>query len=106
MAAVGVKALTQYDELSYVVFPWLVPAVRMELVSLLPDGGGRITDTRFIAGAACLVRPNLKLTLTGLVEHANGAPDGGWGAAGGFAAPTSGAVTEFEAIQVGLVFAL
>ena len=36
---IGVKALAQYDELSYVVFPWLVPAVRMEYVSLLPDGG-------------------------------------------------------------------
>jgi hypothetical protein len=105
---IGVKALTQYDELSYVVFPWLVPAVRMELVSLLPDGGTRVSDMRFIAGAACLVRPNLKLTLTGLVEHATGVPTvlGDWSAAGGFAAPASGSLTEFESIQVGLVFAL
>jgi hypothetical protein len=106
MDGVAVKALTQYDELSYIVFPWLVPAVRMELVSLLPDGGARITDLRLIAGAACLVRPNLKLTLTGVLEHADGAPDGGWGAAGGSAAPTSGSVTEFEALQLGLVYAL
>jgi len=103
----GVKALTQYDELSYVVFPWLVPAVRLEYTSLLPDGGSRINDLRFIGGAACLVRPNLKLTLTGLVEHSNGAPTVGWASgSGGFAMPTTGAVTEFESIQLGVVFAL
>ena len=106
-AGVGVKALSQYDELSYIVFPWLVPAVRMEYVSLLPDGGTRVSDIRFIVGAACLVRPNLKLTLAGLIEHANGAPDAGWAAddGGRVAAPTAGSVTEFEAIQVGLTYA-
>ncbi len=103
----GVKALTQYDELSYVVFPWFIPAVRMEYVSLLPDAGTRINDLRFVVGAACLVRPNLKVTLTGLIEHANSAPDAGWGAGSeGLALPTTGAVTEFEAIQIGLAYAL
>jgi hypothetical protein len=105
-AGVGVKALVQYDELSYVVYPWLVPALRMEYVSLLPDGGTRVNDLRFIVGGAFLVRPNLKLTLAGLIEHANAVPDAGsWDAAGGLAVPTAGAVTELEAIQVGLVFA-
>ena len=107
----GVKALTQYDELSYVVFPWLVPAVRMEFISLLPDGGTRLNDVLFIAGAACLIRPNLKVTLTGLIEHADTAPtpgpDGGWSlGSDGLANPAAGAVTEFEAIQVGLAYAL
>jgi hypothetical protein len=107
-AGVGVKAVTQYDELSYVAFPWLVPAVRMEYVSLLPDGGMRVNDVLFIGGAACLVRPNLKVTLTGLIEHSNGAPTAlGWSTGSdGFAAPTARAVTEFEAIQIGLSFAL
>ena len=107
-ARVGVKAFTQYDELSYVVFPWLVPSVRMEYVSLLPDGGTRLNDVVFIAGAACLIRPNLKVTLTGLVEHSNGAPTAaGWSlGSDGLAAPIAGAVTEFEAIQVGLSYAL
>jgi hypothetical protein len=105
---IGVKALVQYDELSYVVFPWLVPAVRMEYVSLLPDGATRLNDVLFIAGATCLIRPNLKATVTGLVEHSNGAPTaGGWSlGSDGFAAPTAGAVTEFEAIEVGLVYAM
>ena len=99
--------MTQYDELSYVVFPWFIPAVRMEYVSLLPDAGTRINDLRFVVGAACLVRPNLKVTLTGLIEHANSAPDAGWGAGSeGLALPTTGAVTEFEAIQIGLAYAL
>jgi hypothetical protein len=101
----SVKALTQYDELSYVVFPWLVPAARFEYVSLKPAGGGRLNDARFIVGAAALVRANLKFTLTGLIEHSNAAPDAGWDAAGGFAKPTTGAVTELEAIQVGLAYA-
>lgn len=106
-AGVGVKMLSHYDELSYVVYPWLIPAVRLEYVSLLPDGGTRVSDVRFIIGAACLVRPNLKVTLTGLIEHANGAPDAGWAAddGGRVAAPTAGSVTEFEAIQVGLTYA-
>jgi len=105
---IGVKALTQYDELSYVVFPWLIPAVRMEYVSLLPDGGARLNDVLFTAGAACLIRPNLKVTLIGLIEHANAAANPlGWSlGSDGFATPTAGAVTEFEAIQIGLAYAL
>jgi hypothetical protein len=104
-AAGGVKALTQYDELSYIVFPWLVPAVRLEYVSLRPDGGPRINEIKILAGAAALVRPNLKLTLVGQIEHANGVPDGSWGPVGGFAAPAMGSVTELEAIQLGLAYA-
>jgi hypothetical protein len=107
-AGVAVKALTQYDEVSFVVFPWLVPAVRMEYVSLLPDGGARIDDVLFIGGAACLVRPNLKVTLTGRIEHSNGAPTAvGWSTGSdGSATSTARAVTEFEAVQIGLSYAL
>ena len=108
IAGGGVKALTQYDELSYVVFPWLVPAVRLEYLSLLPDGGTRINDLRVLVGGAALVRPNLKLTLVGAIEHANATPPAGsWSAddSDRAAAPTSGAVTEFESIEVGLAYA-
>jgi hypothetical protein len=105
---VGVKALVQYDELSYVVLPWLVPAVRMEYVSLLPDGGSRLNDLVVVAGASCLIRPNLKVTLTGLIEHSNGVPTGGSWSLGsdGVSAPTAGSVTEFEAINIGLAYAM
>lgn len=103
----AVTALAHYDELSYVVFPWLVPAVRLEYLSLLPDGGSRINDLRVLVGGAALVRPNLKLTLVGSIEHANTAPPSGWVAddGGRFAAPTTGAVTEFESIELGLAYA-
>ena len=108
VAGVGVKALALYSELSYVVYPWLVPAVRVEYLSLAPDGADHINDLRVLAGAAALVRPNLKLTLTGAVEHANAAPTAGWFADGSdrAAAPTPGsAVTEFESIELGLAYA-
>jgi hypothetical protein len=102
----SVTALTQYDELSYVVFPWLVPAVRFEYVGLKPAGSDRLNDARFIVGAAALIRANLKLTLSAQIEHSNAAPDAGWDAAGGFAKPTAGAVTELEAITLALAYAL
>lgn len=101
----AVTAMVQYDEISYVVFPWLVPAVRLEWGSLLPEGGTRINDLKIIPGVAALVIPNLKLTLTGQIEWADGAPDGGWGAFGGSALPAMGSVTEFESINLGLAYA-
>jgi hypothetical protein len=102
----GVKALAQYDELSYIVYPWFVPAVRLEYLGLSPDGGTRISDLRVMLGAAFLIRPNLKTTLVGLVEHANGAPAGTWAAAGGFEAPAVGSTaTDLEQINVGLAYA-
>jgi hypothetical protein len=102
----GVHALAQYNELSYIVFPWLVPAVRIEYIRLTPSGQSSVDDLRIIPGVAALVRPNLKLTLVGQIEVASGAPDAGWGAAGGLAAPAMGAdVTEIESVQLGLAFA-
>lgn len=103
----SVTAYTQYDELSYMIFPWLVAAARVELTSLHPAGQVRVNDVRFVPGVAALVLPNLKLTLTGQMEWANGVPDGGWGAVNGFAAPTPamGSVTELESIQLGLAYA-
>jgi hypothetical protein len=103
-----VVALAQYTELSYVVYPWLVPAVRVEYLKLSPDGGATVTDLRMIAGVAALIRPNLKLTLAAQMEKANGAPPGGWGSASGMANPatlTSSVGPEFEAITLGLAFA-
>ncbi len=103
-----VTALVQYNELSYVVYPWLVPAVRVEYIKLSPSGGSAVTDLRAFAGVAALVRPNIKLSLVAQVEKANGAPPGGWGAASGLAAPstpTASVGPEVEAITLGLAFA-
>src|SRR5207245_7684889 len=102
----GVHALAQYNELSFVALPWLVPAIRIEYLRLSPEGQSAVDEVRIIPGVAALLRPNLKLTLVGQIEAASGAPDAGWGPAGGFAAPAMGAsVTELESIQLGLAFA-
>ncbi len=108
LGGAGVDALAQYNELSYVVYPWLVPALRFEYLSLRPDFGPSVSDRRLILGAAFLVRPNLKFTLTGWIESASGAPPGGWSPAGGFAippTPTAKVSNEIEAITAGMAFA-
>jgi len=104
----GADALAQYNELSWVAYPWLVPAVRYEHLRVQPDAGPAVTDDRIIVGAAALVRANLKFTITGWWESANGAPPGGWSPAGGFAlppTPTSSVGREIEAVTVGMAFA-
>jgi hypothetical protein len=101
----GANALVQYNELSYIVFPWLVPAVRVEYIRLSPDNGMLVHDLRIIPGVAVLVRPNLKFTLVGRIEQSNGAPPGGWTPVGGFIAPTAGPLTEVEAIILSLATA-
>jgi hypothetical protein len=104
----GVVALAQYNELSYVVYPWLVPAVRVEYLKLSPDGAATVTDLRMIAGVAALIRPNIKVTLAALVEKANGAPPAGWGPVSGLAMPAASTGTvgpELEAVTLGLAFA-
>jgi hypothetical protein len=104
----SVRALAQYNELSYVVYPWLVPSLRVEYLKLMPHGQPSVTDTRIVAGAAALVRANLKLTLSAWIESASGAPDAGWGPAMGMALPATpqGSVSrEVEAVSLGLAYA-
>ena len=102
------NVLSQFDELSYVVYPWLVPAVRFEYTHVSPDGATAVSDARVTVGAAALVRPNIKLVLTGQLESATGAPPAGWGAAGGFAAPadpTSSVSLEIESVTLAMAYA-
>jgi hypothetical protein len=101
----GATALVQYNELSYIVFPWLVPAVRVEYIRVSPDNGMPAHLLRIMPGVAMLVRPNLKLTLVGQIEQSDGAPPGGWMPVGGSIAPTAGSITEFEAITLSLATA-
>ncbi len=85
----GAQLLVTYGEVSYVLFPWLVPAIRLEYLQLTPEGGSSINNLRFIPGVAMLVRPNIKLILAADFESAYGAPtpDKGWTPANGFALP-------------------
>ena len=99
----GVLLYAQYNELSYVLVPWLVPAVRFEWVKLQPDVGPSAYDARVIPGVAILLRPNLKFIVTGQFEKSDAAPPGGWGPANGLAAPTDKPTSvEIEAVNVAL----
>jgi hypothetical protein len=106
----GAKFIAPYGELSYIIEPWCVPALRIEYSSLSPDGGASVNNVRILPGIASAVRPNIKLVLTVDLESASGQPPGGWGAVGGIAAPgpnsTSTSVgLEFENIQLFASFA-
>jgi hypothetical protein len=73
-AATAATARVFYGELSYVVFPWLVPALRVENVALDPEGAPRVDAWHVMPGVACLIRPNIRLVLVANWEHANGFP--------------------------------
>jgi hypothetical protein len=106
----GAKLWAAYGELSYLVEPYLVPAVRVEYNSLAQDGLTSVHNVRILPGIASAVRPNIKLTLVADLESASGQPPGGWGAVGGIAAPAPTSTNtsvglEFEALTLGAAFA-
>jgi hypothetical protein len=90
-------SIVQYDEVDYVVWPWLVPGVRFEYTRLSldssapsvdPRNGNYASVARFIPGVAMLVRPNIRVLLTADFETAYGLPPAGsWGPAGGQLVP-------------------
>jgi hypothetical protein len=91
------EAIVQYNELDYIVFPWLVPGVRTEYTRIsLPDGD-HAGLLRVMPGVATLVRPNIKVVVTGDFETAKGLtpPSGDWSAAGGATTKST-----FEAEQI------
>jgi hypothetical protein len=126
-AATAATANVFYGELSYVVFPWLVPSVRVENVALAPDGASSVDAWNVTPGVAVLIRPNLKLVVVGSWCIADGFPGsvaapgtilGGWQSAGssswgyfdiapapGVTSPTATA-SEFESIAFMLAFAM
>jgi hypothetical protein len=69
-----VKAAVSSAELSYVVFPWMVPAVRFERFDLHPTGGAKVNDLHIMPGIAFLIRANVKAVLVGNYERTNGFP--------------------------------
>jgi hypothetical protein len=99
------STLVQWNELSWLAYPWLAAAGRVELIRLDPAGDAAVSDLRLVPGVAALVRPNLKLSLSAAIERARGAPSAGWEPTGGAAAPTSPGATvrpEIESITAGL----
>ena len=121
-----------YGELSYVVWPWFVPSLRIENIWLQPTGGSTVSDLHIVPGIAFLIVSNIKVLLVGSFDFASGFPAdptnsplswaGPYPPAGsasvgssGWApiviAPQSGATTkthysEFESIAVYLAFAM
>ncbi|HET9599391.1 MAG TPA: hypothetical protein VFP65_27705 [Anaeromyxobacteraceae bacterium] len=102
-----------WAELSYILYPWLVPAVRVEYVRLEPGNGGVATSwTHIRPGVAFLVRPNVKLTLYGDIEMASGTPDqgGSWSGVGGTVGtvtptdPNTSIGAQFASLNLGLFF--
>jgi hypothetical protein len=96
-------------ELAYVLFPWLVPAVRAEY-TWLSSKWGKGSFMRIIPGVAALLRPNIRLYVFADIERAYDLPPtsptytGSWVSAGGNVAPESGKTkTSFE--QIGAAFA-
>lgn len=102
----SVRAFAVYGEASYVVYPWLVPALRVEWAEIKVSGMPGVDDVKIVPGIAALVIPNLKLMLTGQIEYANAAPpNGSWAPFGGQAVPTMTSVTEMESIKLSLAYA-
>lgn len=111
-----------YGELSYVVYPWLVPVLRVERMSLKPDGGTSVSDLHIMPAVAFLIRPNVKLVAAGNIETASGFPStaaglvgwqGGSGDTGALviaprdpAAPSSTKAQEFSSLTVFLAWAI
>jgi hypothetical protein len=85
--APSTTTVSQWNEVSYLVYPWLAVGGRVDYLTVAPDGGMATSVFRVTPGVAALVRPNIKLVLTAPLETANGAPLTDWTAAGFSAAP-------------------
>jgi hypothetical protein len=99
-------------ELAYVLFPWLVPAVRAEY-TLLESAWGKGSLLRILPGATLLIRPNMRIYVVGDIEHAYRLPPTSpssaswWTFAGGNVIPNAGSSkTEVEQISATFAWAL
>jgi hypothetical protein len=63
-----------WGELSYILFPWMVPAIRVEHIALDLTGSPSVDAWHVMPGIAFLIRPNLKVIAVANWEHANGFP--------------------------------
>lgn len=117
----SVKADVEWAELSYVVFPWLVPAIRVERIGLRPSDGSNVSDLHVMPGIAFLIRANVKMVLVANIELARGFPTaadgtplawsggnadwGGFVASGDTSTPT-GHLNEFQSIALFFAWAI
>jgi hypothetical protein len=82
-----------YAELDYTVYIWLVPAIRVEQVTITPRGLPGATGTRLMPAVAMHLRPSMKLSINASLEKTSGLPAAGgdWSklSGDGFNQPTS-----------------
>ena len=100
------------SEISYVLFPWLIPAVRAEY-TLLDSDWGKGSFLRVLPGVSLLFRPNIRIYVVGDIEHAYKLPPeapgitNDWTAANGSVMPSPGSSkTEVEQVSANLSWAL
>ena len=106
------KAAIGAGELAYVVYPWLVPAVRVEHTRL-DSNWGSANFTRFMPGVSLLLRSNIRLYVYADMQRAARLPPqapaypGSWAAAGGTAVPPTvvGRKSSVEAIVAKMAWA-
>jgi hypothetical protein len=94
------RALVAWGELDYVVWPWFVPGMRAEYTVGSAEVTSQFSLMRIIPGVAMLVRPNIRLVVTGDLEAANGAPPAGSSAPAGGAIVSPATGTKFQAETV------
>lgn len=117
----SVRADVEWVELSYVLYPWLVPALRVERIGLRPSDAPNVSDVHLMPGIAFLVRANVKAVLVANIEVARGFPAdasgaprawrGGNAGFGGFVASgdtssLTGHLSEFESVSLFLAWAI
>lgn len=100
-------SLVSYGELDYVVWPWFVPGVRVESTSVTRSGGDTASIVRVIPGISMLVRPDVKVILTGTIERAKSlSPTGDWSPTGATISPNQGeSKLQAEQINATVAFA-
>jgi hypothetical protein len=94
--------VVQYNEIAYIIWPWLVPAVRSEYTRVSVTNSSPASLFRFLPGIAMLARPNIKVVVAAEFDMAYGMPpSGSWSAANGFVvAPGRAQYSKIEAEQI------
>jgi hypothetical protein len=96
-------------ELAYVLFPWLIPAVRAEY-TLLKSDWGKGSLLRVLPGVNVLLRPNMRLYIVGDIEHAYKVPPASpisatsWAQANGNVVPSPVTASKTEVERISAVF--
>lgn len=74
---IGINSTVLFAELDVTVFPWLLPGIRYEswngeaLDPATPGATLSYTDSQVVPGIVFLVRPNVKVTLRGVLSKLN-----------------------------------